>query len=42
MWDERVHLVELLELTNAVANAVITNDEPFEASARSRLAVVRT
>jgi Ser/Thr protein kinase RdoA (MazF antagonist) len=40
-WDERVRLAELLELTNAVANAVLTKDPTFERSARDRLAEVR-
>ena len=40
-WDERVRLVELLELTNTVANAVADGDEAFERSARARLAAVR-
>ena len=41
-WDERVRLVELLELTNTVANAVLTGDGAFERSARHRLAEVRS
>ena len=40
-WDERVRLVELLELTNTVANAVADTDRSFERSARQRLAEVR-
>jgi aminoglycoside phosphotransferase (APT) family kinase protein len=41
-WDERVRLVDVLELTNTVANAVATQDESFERSARQRLAEVRS
>lgn len=41
-WAERVRLVELLELTNVVGNAVATGDASFEASARTRLAEVRS
>jgi Ser/Thr protein kinase RdoA (MazF antagonist) len=40
-WDERIHLAELLELTNTVANAIATSDAEFEASARRRLAEVQ-
>ena len=40
-WEERVLLVELLELVNTVANAVATGDAAFERSARRRLAEVR-
>jgi aminoglycoside phosphotransferase (APT) family kinase protein len=40
-WHERIHLVELLELTNTVANAIATTDRAFEQSARRRLADVR-
>ena len=36
-WDERVRLVELLELLNTVPNAMARNDVAFEASARQRL-----
>lgn len=36
-WDERVRLVELLELLNTVPNAMARNDASFEASARKRL-----
>ena len=39
-WDERVRLAELLELLNAVPNAVAAGDPVFEASARGRLAEV--
>lgn len=40
MWDRRVLLAELLELLNAVPNAVKTGDAEFETSARKRLQVV--
>ena len=40
-WQERVRLVELLELSNTVANAVAAEDTAFERSARTRLAEVR-
>jgi hypothetical protein len=40
-WHERIHVVELLELTNTVANAIATTDRAFEQSARRRLADVR-
>jgi aminoglycoside phosphotransferase (APT) family kinase protein len=36
-WEERLRLAELLELLNAVPNAVAAGDAEFEASARSRL-----
>jgi aminoglycoside phosphotransferase (APT) family kinase protein len=40
MWDRRVLLAELLELLNAVPNAVKTGDADFEISARERLQTV--
>lgn len=36
-WEDRLRLVELLELLNAVPNAVAAGDAEFEGSARSRL-----
>ncbi len=36
-WAERVRLVELVELVNAVPNAILNGDPQFEAAARSRL-----
>jgi aminoglycoside phosphotransferase (APT) family kinase protein len=40
-WDERVRLVDLLELVNTVANADGTGDPTYEGRARARLAAVR-
>jgi aminoglycoside phosphotransferase (APT) family kinase protein len=39
-WEDRLRLAELLELLNAVPNAVATGDAEFEASARRRLQMV--
>lgn len=39
-WDERVRLCELVELLNAVPNAIASRDAEFEESARRRLATV--
>lgn len=39
-WESRVRLVELLELLNAIPNAMSAGDRDFEESARKRLAVV--
>lgn len=36
-WDERVRLCELVELLNAVPNAIAAGDVEFEESARQRL-----
>jgi aminoglycoside phosphotransferase (APT) family kinase protein len=39
-WDERVRLVDLLELVNTVANSDATGDPTYEGRARARLAAV--
>ncbi len=39
-WAERVRLAELVELVNAVPNAIMNGDAQFEDAARSRLDVV--
>lgn len=39
-WDERVRLCEIVELLNAVPNAIASRDAEFETSARQRLAAV--
>lgn len=40
LWDQRVRLCELVELLNAVPNAIAAGDPDFEESARRRLEAV--